>query len=57
MNAGIALLAFAYVLSQFFRAFLAVLSPFLGTDIGASPEDLAFASDLCRDATTHWLGA
>ena len=46
MNAGIALLAFAYVLSQFFRAFLAVLSPFLGADIGASPEDLAFASGL-----------
>ena len=46
MNAGIALLAFAYVLSQFFRAFLAVLSPFLGTDIGAGAEDLAFASGL-----------
>jgi MFS family permease len=46
MNAGIALLAFAYVLSQFFRAFLAVLSPFLATDIGATPEDLAFASGL-----------
>jgi len=46
MNAGIALLAFAYVLSQFFRAFLAVLSPFLDTDIGAGAEDLAFASGL-----------
>lgn len=46
MNTGIALLAFAYVLSQFFRAFLAVLSPFLATDIGAGPEDLAFASGL-----------
>lgn len=46
MNTGIALLAFAYVLSQFFRAFLAVLSPFLGPDIGATPEDLAFASGL-----------
>ncbi len=46
MNAGIALLAFAYVLSQFFRAFLAVLSSFLATDIGATPEDLAFASGL-----------
>lgn len=46
MNSGIALLAFAYVLSQFFRAFLAVLSPFLATDIGASPDDLAFASGL-----------
>lgn len=46
MNAGIALLAFAYVLSQFFRAFLAVLSPFLATDIATTPEDLAFASGL-----------
>jgi MFS family permease len=46
MNSGIALLAFAYVLSQFFRAFLAVLSPFLAEDIGAGPEDLAFASGL-----------
>ena len=46
MNSGIVLLAFAYVLSQFFRAFLAVLSPFLATDIGAGPEDLAFASGL-----------
>lgn len=46
MNMGIALLAFAYVLSQFFRAFLAVLSPFLATDIAATPEDLAFASGL-----------
>jgi len=46
MNAGIALLALAYVLSQFFRAFLAVLSPFLATDIGAGPEDLAFASGI-----------
>jgi MFS family permease len=44
MNSGLALLAFAYVLSQFFRAFLAVLSPFLATDLGAGPEDLAFAS-------------
>lgn len=46
MNTGLALLAFAYVLSQFFRAFLAVLSPFLATDIGAAPDDLAFASGL-----------
>lgn len=46
MNTGIVLLAFAYVLSQFFRAFLAVLSPFLQTDIGAGPEELAFASGL-----------
>lgn len=46
MNAGLAALAFAYVLSQFFRAFLAVLSPFLALDLGATPQDLAFASGL-----------
>ncbi len=46
MTRGIALLGLAYVLSQFFRAFLAVLSPALRADIGATPEDLAFASGL-----------
>jgi predicted MFS family arabinose efflux permease len=46
MTRGIALLGLAYVLSQFFRAFLAVLSPALRADIGAGPEDLAFASGL-----------
>ena len=46
MSSGIALLALAYVLSQFFRAFLAVLSPFLRSDVGAGPEALAFASGL-----------
>ncbi len=46
MSRGIALLGLAYVLSQFFRAFLAVLSPALRNDIGAGPEDLAFASGL-----------
>ncbi|KIN75314.1 Major facilitator superfamily protein [Sulfitobacter noctilucae] len=44
MNAGILLLGLAYVLSQFFRAFLAVLSEILEADIGATPDDLAFAS-------------
>ncbi len=46
MNAGIFLLGLAYVLSQFFRAFLAVLSEILEQDIGATPDDLAFASGL-----------
>ncbi len=46
MSAGIVLLAFAYVLSQFFRAFLAVLSPFLKADLGALPQDLSVASGL-----------
>ncbi|MFT6674945.1 MAG: putative MFS family arabinose efflux permease [Sulfitobacter sp.] len=46
MNAGILLLGLGYVLSQFFRAFLAVLSTILEQDIGATPDDLAFASGL-----------
>ena len=44
MRPDLILLCFAYVLSQFFRAFLAVLTQVLNTDIGATPEDLAFAS-------------
>ncbi|GAB4295297.1 MAG: MFS transporter [Roseovarius sp.] len=46
MRAGFALLCLAYVLSQFFRAFLAVLSGVLAHDIGAGPGDLAFASGM-----------
>ena len=46
MMRGVALLGLGYVLSQFFRAFLAVLSPSLRVDLGATPEDLAFASGL-----------
>ncbi len=46
MRAGIAALVAAYVLSQFYRAFLAVLAPDLGRDLGATPEDLATASGL-----------
>ena len=46
MQAGLVILCLAYVLSQFFRAFLAVLTTDLGRDIGATPEDLAFASGL-----------
>ena len=41
---GIAALALAYVLSQFFRSFLAVLSPVLISELGASKSDLALAS-------------
>lgn len=44
MKSGIATLVAAYVLSQFYRAFLAVLAPVLGAEIGATPEDLARAS-------------
>lgn len=46
MQAGLIILCLAYVLSQFFRAFLAVLTADLNRDIGAGPEDLAFASGL-----------
>lgn len=46
MQAGLIMLCLAYVLSQFFRAFLAVLSGVLGQDIGAAPDDLAFASGM-----------
>jgi len=35
MKAGIAVLVLAYGLSQFYRAFLAVLAPDLQADIGA----------------------
>ncbi|MCW8841783.1 MAG: MFS transporter [Rhodobacteraceae bacterium] len=44
MRPDLILLCFAYVLSQFFRAFLAVLTNALEADIGTTPEDLAFAS-------------
>lgn len=46
MKAGIISLVLAYVLSQFFRAFLAVLSPVLTADLGVSPADLADASGM-----------
>lgn len=46
MRADLILLCMAYVLSQFFRAFLAVLTQVLKADIGTTPEDLAFASGL-----------
>lgn len=41
---GLVALCFAYVLSQFFRAFLAVLTPVLSTDLMMTPSDLAYAS-------------
>lgn len=42
--AGIAALAVAYVLSQFYRSFLAVLTPVLTADLGATKSDLSLAS-------------
>ena len=43
---GIAALAFAYVLSQFYRTFLAVLTPVLTAEIGLTKADLSLASGL-----------
>lgn len=46
MKAGIAALVLGYVLSQFYRAFLAVLAPALQADLGIGPSVLADASAL-----------
>jgi MFS family permease len=46
MTPAIACLILAYVLSQFYRACLAVLAPVLATDLGATAGDLANASGL-----------
>lgn len=46
MRAGLAFLVAGYVLSQFYRAFLAVLAPVLGAEIGATPADLALSSGI-----------
>ncbi|MFD2813667.1 hypothetical protein ACFSYD_02445 [Paracoccus aerius] len=37
LSLGIVSLVLAYVLSQFYRAFLAVLTPVLGVELGARP--------------------
>lgn len=46
MRIGVLCLVLGYVLSQFYRAFLAVLTPVLKADIGATAADLAVASGL-----------
>ena len=46
MRTGLAVLVLGNVLSQFYRAFLAVLSPMLAADIGVTAEQLARASGL-----------
>lgn len=46
MKTGIFFLALGYVLSQFYRSFLAVLAPVLEAEIGAGAADLSFASGL-----------
>ncbi len=44
MKAGLFVLVLGYLLSQFYRAFLAVLAPFLQESVGAGASDLADAS-------------
>lgn len=44
MKLGLLFLVFGYFLSQFYRSFLAVLTPVLGVDVGATAADLSFAS-------------
>ena len=46
MRAGLTLLCLSYILSQFFRAFLAVLAGVLEQDLGTTPDDLSAASGL-----------
>lgn len=46
IKAGLVSLVLAYMLSQFYRAFLAVLSPALQDQLGATPGDLALSSGL-----------
>lgn len=46
MKLGILFLVFGYFLSQFYRSFLAVLTPVLGSDLGATAADLSFASGM-----------
>ncbi len=44
MHAGLIILTLTYILSQFFRAFLAVLAPDLQTQLGATEAQLSSAS-------------
>nr|WP_265505532.1 MFS transporter [Paracoccus rhizosphaerae] len=46
LSAGLLSLVLGYMLSQFYRAFLAVLSPVLQEQLGATPGDLALSSGL-----------
>lgn len=46
LKAGLVSLVLAYMLSQFYRAFLAVLAPVLQDQVGAGPGDLALSSGL-----------
>lgn len=44
MGLSIAILALGYIMSQFYRAFLAVLADDLSRDLGATPTELSLAS-------------
>lgn len=46
MKTGLFILLLGYVLSQFYRVFLAVLAPGLSVDIGVRAEDLSLSSGL-----------
>lgn len=46
MKLSLSFLVLGYLLSQFYRSFLAVLSGLLQTEIGVTADDLAFASGL-----------
>ncbi|MCK0168792.1 MFS transporter [Jannaschia sp. S6380] len=46
MKIGIAILTLGYVLSQFYRAFLAVLAPDLQAELGVTPAELSRASGI-----------
>lgn len=46
MKRGLTILILAYVLSQFYRAFLPVLTKVLEQDIGTVPADLSFAAGI-----------
>ena len=45
-SAGLAVLTFAYILSQFFRTSLAVIAPDISTDLALAPEDLSLLSSV-----------
>ena len=46
MSVGTTVLMLSYVLSQFYRVFLAVMAPVLERELGVGPDDLALSSGL-----------
>lgn len=46
ISVGTFTIVLSYVLSQFYRVFLAVMSPVLGRELGVGPDDLALSSGL-----------